>query len=260
MTWKILGLLILGCLVLCPPFLPAEKEWNEYKAQHFIIYYKDAPMDFVKNVESTAESYYEEITQNLGFTRYKSWSWDERAKIYIFRDAQDYLNTAHEMRWSHGAASVREKTIRTFPAAHGFFDSTLPHELGHIIFREFVGYSARVPTWLEEGIAMYQEKAKRWGATETVRQAMRDGSFMDLMQLTNLRLYSNTPQETIELFYAESASVVYFMITELGDYRFVNLCKRLKDGESFENALLGAYVRFDSIEDLNKVWLQYLQQ
>ncbi len=164
------------------------------------------------------------------------------------------------MRWSHGSASAKEKEIRTFPAAAGFFDSTLPHELGHIIFREFIGHSARIPLWLEEGVAMYQEKAKRWGANRLVQEAMANGTFLSLNELDSLQLTSNTDQHLIELFYAESASMVYFMITELGEYRFGNFCRRLKEGDSFKKALESAYVRFHDQDDLNKVWVDYLKK
>ena len=47
----------------------AEDEWKERKGNHFILYYKNAPPDFVKSVEEMAEYYYEEITRNMGFTR-----------------------------------------------------------------------------------------------------------------------------------------------------------------------------------------------
>ena len=235
-------------------------DWTKYRCQHFNIYYKDAPIDFIKTVEKAAEDYYDEITRNLGFTRYKSWSWDDRAIIYIYRDADDYVANSRQYKWSHGSASVREKIIRTFPAAHGFFDSTLPHELGHIIFREFVGYKFNVPLWLDEGVAMYQEKAKRWGVNKDVKKAVKNGSFIALQDLSNLRLTNRTSKSVIDLFYAESASIVYFMITELGEHRFVNFCRQLKKGKKLKDALHLAYVRFRKVEDLNKAWVDYLKR
>ena len=236
-----------------------KKEWNEYKCRHFIIYYKEAPLDFVKTIEEAAEDYYAEITNSLGFTRYKSWSWDKRAKIYIYNDSEDYTTSSQQAKWSHGSASVRDKVIRTFPAAHGFFDSVLPHEMGHIIFREFVGFKADVPLWFEEGVAMYQEKARRWGANREVKEAMDDGRFIPLGDLTNMRLYSSTDRALVEFFYAESASAVYFIITELGEHRFANFCKQLKRGKRFEEAIRSVYIRYKDIDDLNKAWVNYIK-
>jgi len=237
-----------------------EEKWQEQSSSHFLIYYKEAPLDFIKTVEENAEEYYNEITSNLGFTRYDSWTWDKRAIIYIYNDADDYIKSSKQANWSHGAASVHEKIIRTFPSAHGFFDSTLPHELGHIIFREFVGLYADVPTWFDEGVAMYQEKAKRWGTNKIVRQAMAEERFIPLNKLSTLRLNNKTERETVDLFYAEAASVVYFLMTEFGQSRFVSFCRELKEGHPFEVALKSVYVRFDNIEELNKRWVIYLEQ
>jgi len=235
------------------------QEWKEYKKNHFIIYYKSAPLDFVQSVEDMSEYYYEEITKNLGFTRYKGWTWDERAKIYIFDDKEDFIKNGRHADWSHGVASPKEKTIHTFPASHGFFDSTLPHELGHIIFREFIGHKAKIPSWFEEGVAMYQEKAKRWGANKFVREAMEEGRFIPLPELSVMRLTKKTDQDKVILFYAESASIVNYMISELGEQRFVRFCRKLNDGDKFERALESIYVRFKDVEKLNQAWVNYLK-
>jgi len=42
------------------------EDWKEYRANHFIIYYKQAPIEFVKTIEKTAEDYYVDISK-------KSW-------------------------------------------------------------------------------------------------------------------------------------------------------------------------------------------
>ena len=237
-----------------------KESWNESRSYHFIIYYKDAPQNFIKSVEQTAEDYYQEITRNLGFIRDQSWAWDKRAKIYIYRDAEDYVESSKQAGWSHGAASALEKEIRTYPAANGFFDSILPHELGHIIFREFIGSNPYVPTWVDEGVAMYQEKAKRWGANKEVKKAIEEKKFIPLGELSTVRLYSNSEKEFVELFYAEAASIVYYLITELGEYKFVELCKQLKRGGRFENAISSTYFRFQNLSDLNDAWVTYLKR
>ncbi len=246
-------------LTLLSTVVFAEDKWQENRSTHFIIYYKDAPQDFVKNVEESAESYYGEISHNLGFTRDKSWSWDNRAKIYIYSDAEDYLKSLKELpKWSSGAAFLAEKTIRTFPTDAGFFDSTLPHELGHIIFHEFVGVRADFPSWFDEGVAMYQEKAKRWGANRIVKKAIADKSLIPLKDLNKLVAHTIREEQLANLFYAESASIVYYMITELGEYKFLSLCISLKNGESFDHAIKDVYTRFDNLDDLNRNWIDYL--
>lgn len=243
--------------ILSPVLAEEQPNWKESRSSHFLIYYNEAPEDFVKNVELSAEEEYETIAQNLGFTRYEGWSWDRRARIYIYDDQEHYVG-ARNVSWSHGMAMAPEKVIRTFPTAAGFFDSTLPHELGHIIFREFVGYKSKIPLWLDEGVAMYQEKARRWGANKLVAKAISEGKFIPLKELSFIELTDHSDQALVELFYAEAASIVYFMITELGDYRFVNFCRQLKEGCRMDDAIHRAYARFENMNDLNDAWVKYL--
>jgi hypothetical protein len=245
---------------VCGHAAAGQDQWNEYKSAHFLIYYKSIPLDLIKTVEGAAEDHYQQIAKGLGFRRDESWVSDRRAKIYIYQDAKDYISNAQQHQWSHGAAFAAEKTIRTFPAAHGFFDSTLPHEMGHIIFRECIGLEAEVPLWFEEGVAMYQEKAKRFGAHTIVKTAVEKGEFIALKQLTDMRLYNTSPPGELELFYAESASIVYYMISELGEFNFMRFCRALKEGRSFTESLQNIYVRFRNLDDLNRSWLNYLEQ
>ena len=106
---------------------------------------------------------------------------------------------------------------------------------------------------------MFQEKAKRWGAHKVVKQAMEKKQFLSIPDLFRLRLYNNTDQDTIDIFYAESASIVYYLIMELGEYRFVQFCRNLKEGKVFDQALSSAYGRFDNLDDLNQAWVKYLE-
>ncbi len=237
----------------------AKEKWKEYKSRHFIIFYKNAPKDFIKNVKKSSENYYSQIVDDLGFMRDRIWTWDERVSIYIYDDDEDYISSSHQAHWSQGSTLLGSKVIRTFPSAHGFFDSVLPHELGHIIFREYVGFKSKIPLWVDEGVAMYQEKAKRWGANKSVRKAIENGSFLPLKKLSRVRLTNNSSRETVDLFYAEAASVIYYLISSLGKFKFSLFCRNLRKGLPFERALEKTYYRFETVDDLNKAWLNYLR-
>ena len=238
----------------------AEDEWNEKKTQHFIVYYKNIPEDFVETVLNASEDYYDQITDNLGFSRHKGWSFNNRARIYIYDDQQDYIESAHQSNWSAGAAYYNSRMIKTYPSAAGFFDSLLPHELGHIIFHEFIGVHVSIPRWFDEGVAMYQERARRWGANQKVKKAMEDGTFIPLQDLGKVRLARDSSKEKVELFYAESASAVYFLIHEYGEFRFLNFCRKLQGGNKFNHALELIYPRFKTLDRMNKAWVSYLER
>lgn len=254
----VLSVIVMLCAVdsgLC-----AQEQWSERKSQHFIVYYQETPEDFADTVIDAAEEYYDQIIKELGFYSSKGWSFDDRARIYVFNDQAHYVQSASQASWSAGAAYYRSRLIKTYPSARGFFDSLLPHELGHIIFHEFIGDKVLIPSWFDEGVAMYQEKAKQFGSHRKVMEAIEDGSFIPLPELDRNQLTRKSSRESVELFYAESSSIVYFLIHEHGRFKFLNFCQKLKQGNKFNHALELAYPRFSTLERLNRAWVTYLKE
>lgn len=255
---KILIILFFVCILPKVSFCEEEK-WQQQNSAHFIIYYKEAPEDFIGEVVDAAEDYYQKITRDLGFTRYEYWMWEDRAKIYIYKDSEDYHSASGKPSWASGHAEYEKKIIYTYPLAWGFFDTLLPHELGHIIFREFVGFkNNNVPLWLDEGVACYQERTRRWGSEKEVRKSIEEKKFIPLLELTEIKSLSDFDDAKVELFYNESVSAVSFLVNNYGKYNFVRFCKELKDNNSLDKAIDSAYGRFDNLKELNDVWYKYL--
>ncbi len=239
----------------------AEK-WQTAKSTHFIVYYDKAPQDFLNRLISRAEDYYDKIANDLGFRRYDFWLWDDRAKIYIYNDINAYRSATGQPSWSIGVSYVtrqKEKVICTFLDEKGFFDTILPHEMGHIIFREFVGFNnSAIPLWLDEGVASYQETGKRALAALAAKKAIKDNSFMNLEALSNFNPYLAADEASVALFYFESLSVVDFLINRFGSERFVLFCQVLRDKKDLSSALVYSY-SFRDIRDLDRAWQEYLK-
>jgi hypothetical protein len=250
---------ILGFLFL--PFCVAQAEtnnWRTEKSTHFIVYYKNASEDFAKQVADKAEGFYNRIADDLGFRRYDFWLWDKRAKIYIHNDAGDFQNATGQPAWSAGAAIPTSKIIHTYPYAERFFDTILPHEMGHIIFREFVGfYNPAVPLWLDEGVASYQEDFRGAWARDLLRHAITVNSLMDLNELANVNPHLMQDTHDVNLFYAESVSIIEYLIKEFGKDSFVSFCQVLRDKKNLERAIASTYP-IQNLNELNQKWQKYL--
>lgn len=243
-------------LIFCGVCFAAD--FNEAKSRHFIVYYdKGVPEDFVDSVIEAAEEYYNDLTDKLAFVRYKYWMWDDRAKIYLYPDQDAYVKDTGQPSWSSGTASYNDKTIWTYPRESGFFDSLLPHEIGHIIFREVVGKN-RVPLWLEEGVAQYLEQAKRIGSERTVIKAIENGTFIPFDELNSINGRTLRARSDVELFYAESINIVLFLLNKSSTKAFNEFLRKLKQGKSLEDALSFAYYDIRKISDLGKMWEDYL--
>ncbi|MDD5432192.1 MAG: peptidase MA family metallohydrolase [Candidatus Omnitrophica bacterium] len=256
---KIILTLLVSLTLFSYAFALHTDKWNELKSDHFIIYYKHAPESFIKEISDKSERFYNEIANELGFNRFDFWLWDNRAKIYIYDDAADYQKTTGQPKWSGGAAIPKEKTIYSFLYAQGFSETVLPHEMGHIIFREFVGFdNYAIPIWLDEGVASHQQKEKFSMADRVTKEAIENNSFMDLRELTGFNPQLSRENNKIGTFYLEAFSVVSFLINEFGRDKFVLFCQNLRDKKNFNIALSSSYP-FEDIKQLNEAWVKYLR-
>lgn len=237
----------------------AADNWQAAKSTHFIVYYKEAPESFIERITNKAEDYYTEITDDLGFTRFDFWLWDKRAKIYIYDNAQDYQASTRQPDWSQGAVIPKEKIIYSFPEASEFFEVTLPHEMAHIIFREIVGFdNYAVPAWLDEGVASYRMSRNSRLADNLLRQAIEEGSFMGIEQLSGFNPVVSSDKKTIDLFYAAAASIIHYLFEEFGQDDFVYFCQALRDKKNLDNALSASYP-FNNAAELGRAWQKYLK-
>jgi len=245
---------------ICVSYVSAQEPWNVEKSTHLLVYYKSADKSFVQEVIDRAEEYYNRIADSLGFRRYDFWLWDNRAKIYIYDDSKQYQQETGQPAWSSGAAQPQSKIIYTFPYAKGFFETVLPHEMGHIIFREFVGFqNPSVPTWLEEGVASYQESSKYALANVLVKESLKDNSFIGIERLNALRPHMLSDERQVRLFYSEAVSIVNYLIKEFGSDKFVLFCQELRDKKDFLRAMSYSYP-FSDLEEFQTAWLKYVNK
>ena len=207
-----------------------------------------------------AEGYYRKIAKDIGFVRYKGfWLADDRCKIYIYKAHQDYINITKQPWWSGGCVSYKEKVIKTYQWSEHFLNSLLPHELTHIIFREFVGFENKnIPLWLDEGIACYHERPEKRKRHLLVKRAIYRENYIPLEKLHKLDITKETDAGLVDLFYAESTSIVEFLIKQHTPSRFTKLCRLLRDGKKLDEALKSVY-HFKNLNCLEDKWLQYIR-
>ncbi|TAM39788.1 hypothetical protein EPN54_03115 [bacterium] len=236
------------------PLFAGSGDWNVFKSTHFQVYYHTAAEDTLNRLTQRAEEYYNDITEELGFTRFNFWTWEDRAKIYLFDTQEEYTKATGTPDWSGGESLPGTKVIRTFLTAPDFLDNILPHEMGHIIFREMVGFNnPALPLWLEEGVASYQEKKRTPGIKKYLAGRIQNGSFMGLNDLDRYDLSRSGDKEKVELFYLESYSLLDYLISEFGKDKFVLFCQDLRDYRDLTRALALAY-SLGGREELESSW------
>ena len=231
--------------------------WQIFKSTHFFIFYRGASESQLNALAQKAEECYNTITDDLGFNRFNFWTWDNRAKIYLFDSQAEYMKSTGDPAWSAGHAQIGSKLIQTFITAKGFLDNILPHEMAHIIFREMVGFNnPGIPLWLEEGVSSFHEKSRSFNKTDLANRIKR-GDFINLDSLNNFEVGSLKASSKVELFYAESFSLVKYLIATYGKDRFVHFCQNLRDKRNLTRALVLTY-SFKDLTDFESSWKNYL--
>ncbi len=253
-----------GAVVLFLPVAPAEAlKWQERKDEHFIAYHTKEDNPFAGKVLKKSEGYYKSIPKKLGITRYSQfWTWDNRVKIWLYPDRATFLNETKKPEWARAVANYKKKEIKSYKGHSGtpFVDGPLPHELSHLVLRDFIGLTKKVPLWLDEGVAQMMEVGKAGRAKRYVRQLLDTDNFMSVGTLTKLNIYRVRDKQLVDMFYMESCSLIGFLIEEFGSDKFYRLCREIRDGESLDDALKKAYSgSIRSVDELNEKWKKHLK-
>lgn len=248
-------------LIFYPAIIIDAQQWREVKGDHFIVYFEQDEK-FAEEVLTKAEIYYREIALELGYQRYSGfWTWNNRVKIFIYPDRTSFLAATNQPAWSAGLANYKDKTIVSYVWSQGFTNSLLPHETAHLVFRDYVGFEGEVPLWLDEGVAQWMEPKKRQKAKEAIRDLIDQGGFMSLEGLLAMDIREVGNEQWVPSYYIEAVSLVGFLISEYGSENFIDFCRQLRDGKSFQEALKFSYpTSIRSIQELEEKWQSYIKR
>jgi len=275
------------CFVLIFLFIYAISfalDWQELKSEHFIVYFI-GDEKFAQEVLDKAEVYYQRIAYELGYPRYSNfWTWDRRVKIYIYKEKDEFLKVTSQPNWSEGMADYAKKQIVSYAWAKGFVESLLPHEMAHLIFRDFVGFKGEVPLWLDEGVAQWAEEQKRKDYKAMSKYYLKKETLLvlDVMMTLDIRqvkendkihmrviqsrdgregVLSLDGKQLVNVYYLQAVSIVGFLIEKYGSDSFAVFCRQLRDGKSMEESLRFAYPLYiRSLKELQERWVTYLEE
>jgi len=234
--------------------------WNTKKSEHFVLYYQNAPIEYTDDILDKAEGYYDSITKELGFTRFEGfWTWDKRTKIYLYDNRKDYMEGTNGSGWSAAHVDVINRDVYAYINMDNFLDIILPHELGHIIFREFIGFKRKLPLWLDEGLVSFLEKRQKVDRLLVAKAIVKTSYFETLNDLGAVK---SGFQIMPDIFYAEAASVIEFLVASYGRDKFTRFCQELRDLREDRDwfAAFQETYNFEDLDDMNKKWVEFLKK
>jgi hypothetical protein len=274
-------LFLLSCVLVLQASCFAQ-DWKEMGAEHFRVYFVQDEK-FAKEILDKSEVYYRNIASDLGYPRYSEfWTWDNRVKIYIYPEHDSYIKATGQPKWSQGMADYKNKQIVSYAWSQGFSEALLPHEMAHLIFRDFVGFKGEIPLWLDEGVAQWSEEVKRQQMEAMARQLYDSNSILSLSDMMKLNIRNVTGNDRVyirssrtkdgdsgilflsgdnlvNVYYLQAVSLVGFLIERYGSGDFADFCRQLREGKSLDEALRFTYpTHIRNIEELETKWREYL--
>ncbi len=178
-------------------------------------------------------------------------------RIYIYGSNQDYQGAfVFPTEWSGGVTFDRFDTILigipTNQLTWG--KSTITHELTHLITGQItLNPYNNLPTWLSEGLAMYNEGLLSPGLASYLTRAIQEKSLISVQSLCDP--FSAIPEQAY-LSYAESFTIVGYLIGQYGQPKMLELLDSFREGSTYDGALEKAYGL--NMERLNTAWQAYI--
>ncbi|MFC2006500.1 peptidase MA family metallohydrolase, partial [Chloroflexota bacterium] len=184
---------------------------------------------------------------------------ERNPKVFVYNNSEQLRGAIlHEQKWTGAVAYPDYNIILTAVDINSldWAKRALPHEITHLLVGEFTfGPFGDIPRWLNEGLAMYSEGT----ITESEFQRLDKASKEDkLISVTSLSSSFPTNREQASLAYAESGSIVAFLIDDFGWAKMRQLLLVFKEGSTYDNALQEVY-GFD-MNGLETHWKEYLRE
>jgi hypothetical protein len=222
--------------------------WKSISDEYITLFWYEGGLSFAQDLLDTANEVLQRLSDDAGA------SLEHPVKIYVYSDSQELKNAIlYPQEWLGGVSFSPFSTVAIgtdkFSLSSG--KRLLSHELAHIVtFQMTFNPYNDIPVWLSEGLSMYAEGDLRPDMAYSLDRAISNDSMISLKTIS-----SNFPVDYDQalLSYAESYSIVEFLIYQYGADRMLELLIVFKQGSSYDTALMEVY-GVDTL-GLNNQWL-----
>ncbi|HCE97429.1 MAG TPA: hypothetical protein DER10_02915 [Elusimicrobia bacterium] len=228
------------------------KGFSMEETRNFVFY--EEGLKVSDELKSTVENLHGSIMLDL--VAFSPWTRDNKVFIFYSQTPATYRRITGRPAWSGGAASLSERKIYLYKSDEAF--GILAHELTHMYFDGFFTPSNPSPLWLSEGIATYIQSERGYSTpnwlTHNLNLLQKGGGFklQDLVRIENLQ---DADEENVRLWYAQSYSVVRFLLKIKAGDAFYVFCRGVRDGKPAAQALYQAYgMPYNKLSSLEYAW------
>ena len=222
-------------------------DWNSLTSDHITLFWYQGEQSFVQELMDAALGALQRLANDTGV------SLEQMVSIYIYASQQDLLGAlVFPQEWTGGIAfsdyGIIAIGIPPYDLAWG--KRTMAHELSHlVVYQAVFGPFGLLPVWLDEGLAVYAEGELSSDFRSSLERAI---SKDELISVRSLASGFPTDLDEARLSYAESYSLVVFLLDNYGQDKMLQFLDVFRGGSAYDDALLQVY-GFD-MDGLNELW------
>jgi hypothetical protein len=226
-------------------------DWRSLTEGNLTLYWYSGSDAFAQELMATAQGAMAKLADDTGAEL------ERQAKLYVYANASDLQGSMiYPQEWTGGVAFTRYSTmaIGIAPSDIDWGKRAIAHELTHLVIHQItLNPYNDLPVWLDEGLAVRSEGLLDPTYSTYLARAISTNSLISVQSLASP--FSAFSDEAV-LSYAESYSLVDFLITGYGQDKMAELLSVFRQGSGYDEALEDVY-GFD-MDGLNSLWLAYV--
>jgi len=220
--------------------------WQEASTDRVAILWYEGDEDFGQAVLDVALRALSRLEEDAGVQA------ERQIRIYLYARSSDFRGALgpNSPEWIGGQALPHLGLIVAHITSSDLgyeVERIIPHELSHrVLYQATHNPYANNPNWLEEGIAVHNQEVADYDFPGLVEDAAREGRLIPLRALS-----ASFPSDTdlALLSYAESSSIVEFILEEHGPEGLSALVDVFAEGETAEEGVRRALgITLDELE------------
>ena len=216
-------------------YVDGRYRWRSQTRGLVTLHWYSGGDDFARDVLATAERTLDRLKAQAGVEPTLP------INIYVYGSNADFAASLppNSAEWIGGQAYPELNLIiagvRPDAGAGREIRRMVPHELSHIVLHQATHnpYNGP-PTWLDEGLAVYNQETPDARFPPLIREAARKNALIPLRALN--ASFPLDPSEAV-LSYAQSGAIVEFVIKQFGPEKSAALVAIFREGVSYDEAV-----------------------
>ena len=228
-------------------WLDSVHDWQTITSGLVNLHWYSGNRSFAQELLTAAEAGLARLQSDAGLQP------EQPIHLYIYANTDEMKDAIlYEPTWTGGLA-YPEHNIVIIGISQQDLEwgrTAIAHELTHVLVGHLTfSCLGDVPTWLNEGLAVYSEGQLDSAAEAQLNDAIKNDQLLSVRSLSGG--FSEVPSRAY-LSYSQSYSIVKYLIETYGQNKMNSLLVALRDGTTIDDALLQVYGF--NIDGLERDW------